>query len=248
MPNPSIAGPRRPRAAPPGVEPSVVIPPPADSAPTTPYLRRSDIHTLTRHPATRPLPPLDYDDSGRLPRSMPSTQPGKRRKAHRLRWLVLGMALGAAASVLARGDGPATIRSLRFWGADILRSLEHRPPRPMGTHATAVAPAPVSAPARAHAPASVLAPALTLAMNVPTVRVDDLPRAQPPRPPVVARHRRTSSASVGHAAAPAAAADDGQDDAQDAMQDPSPSDDDTAADTAGANPYVDDQPSANGGR
>jgi len=239
MPNPSLAGPRRPRAGAPGPEPSVVVPPAAESAPTTPYLRRSDIHTLMRHPAMRLLPPLDYDESGRLPRAMLSTRPGKRRKAHRLRWLVLGVALGAIGSVLVRGDGPATIRSLRFWGADILRSLEHRPrPMPMGMHATATAPAPAPTPA----------PALTLAMNVPTVRVDDLPRVQPPRPPVVAHHRQASPAPVGHAAAAAAAADDRQDDAEDATQDVAQhdvrGDDGTAADTTAANPYLDDQPSA----
>jgi hypothetical protein len=254
MPNPSIAGPRRhPRPAARGAEPSVVIPPAADSAPTTPYLRRSDIHTLTRHAAARPLPSLDYDESDRLPRSMLSTRPGRRHTAHRLRWLVLGIALGAVGSVLARGDGPATIRSLRFWGADLLRSLEHRPRTcPTGMHAAPVAPSRAlpstsASASSAPAPAPELAPtpALMLAMNVPTVRIEDLPRARPPRAPTVAHHHRTPPhAAVARSPAPDDDQNPTRDDAQLDGRDDPPSDE-TAADTAGHNPYLDDQASAN---
>lgn len=247
MPHVPIAGPRRARALPP--EPPVVVhvPPDADSAPTTQYVRTSELPTLPKHPATRPLPPLDYDHTGRgrRPRVLESTQPGRKRRTRGVRWFVLGVAFGALGAAFARGDADGTLRSLRFWGADILRTLEHAPPPDTSIAPPAQA---LAAGTASHAPpaqkfepcpvnpspddpcAALLAPftndpwttkgaSPSVAMNVPTVSVNDLPRAKS----VVALVARRRGPAVVTRTAPMDTEND-----------------DGAADPGGASPYVDD--------
>lgn len=253
MPNASIAGPRRARAAAlPAPEPSVVVPPGADGRPAAAQARRSDIPTLPQHPATRPLPPLDYDEPARgaSRSSLMSTQPGKRGMSRSLRWLVLGIAVGAVGGMLASGDPHATWRSVRFWGADILRSLERnpRPAAPVGSYSTSRASAPREPVAKRSAPcpvdpgagdpcAELLAPFAAdpwaakgasppLALNVPTVSIDDLPRAKPVRVAVIERPRRPAKIDDREAAPRDESGGDG-----------TSSD---ATDSTSGNPYADD--------
>jgi hypothetical protein len=144
------------------------------------------------------LPPLDYDDTGRgkrpsldgrRPKSLETTQPGRRRRSNRVLWFVLGIAFGAVAAVFARGDAMGTLQAARAWGASTLRSLEHKTPpaspgapysvtTAMGTAApSSVAaamestPCPVD-PGPGDPCAELLAP---FATAIPTVNVDDLP-------------------------------------------------------------------------
>jgi hypothetical protein len=255
MPDVPIAGPRRARALQqePGLATRVEVPPDADSAPTVQYVRNSEIPTLPKHPATRPLPPLDYDETGRgrRPRALELTQPGrKRRRMRGVRWFVLGLAFGALGAVFVRGDAPGTLRSLRFWGADVLRALEHAPAPGSGiappARALAMGTASHAPPAQKFEPcpvnpapddpcAALLAPfandrgmtqgaSAPLAMNVPTVSVDDLPRA---KPTVVARRHRPAGPSTSSTTAA-----------------PQGSDDDGAADPGGVDPYADDPQSS----
>jgi hypothetical protein len=135
-------------------------------------------------------------------------------------WFVLGIAFGAIAAVLARGDAMGTWHAARAWGASALRSLEHRPApaspaAPYSMAATTPTQAP-SVPAEVKdAPcpvdrgpgdpcAELLAP---FAPTIPTVSVNDLPTVTPMAPVVVVarRHGHRSGPAVTHAPpAPAA--------------------------------------------
>jgi hypothetical protein len=179
------------------------VAPAADSAPTTPHARA--------------LPPLDYDDTGhgKQPQSLESTRPGRRSRTRRLRWFVLGIAVGALGAFFATGDADGTLRAVRAWGGRTLRSLEHRShpssvaaaPSPGTVSATVVSRAPAK-PKDAPCPvdpgpddpcAELLAP-----FSPPTVSVNDLPRV---KPAVLARRRHVPAG-----AAPAAEPDSPDDD------------------------------------
>jgi len=198
MSNAPIAGPRRARPAPPAPEPSIVVPTEVQSAPATPYVRQSEIPTVRPPPppgaAARALPPLDYDEKTRPPqaRAADGASAGKRPRARRVQWFVLGIAVGAVVAVFARGDAPGTWRAARTWCAGALRSLEHHPPAASKPYSMATASAPAKAVAARTAPcpvnpgpddpcAELLAP---FALQVPTVSVEDLPRVRPAPPPV----------------------------------------------------------------
>jgi hypothetical protein len=204
MPNAPIAGPRRYRPTTLPQEPSVEV----VAAPVAPA-------ALAGPGSTRSLPPLDYDDTGRgrRPKELETTQPGRRRRSNRVLWFVLGIAFGAVAAVLARGDAMGTLQAGRAWGASTLRSLEHKPapatsgaPYSMaavtGTQAPSVAaamqnaPCPVD-PGPGDPCAELLAP---FAPNIPTVNVDDLPPVIAVQPVVVIarRHPHRPAAAAAH--------------------------------------------------
>jgi hypothetical protein len=161
----------------------------------------------------RPLPPLDYDESaprlapGARPKQLEVTRPGIRRSAGRIRWFVLGIAVGAVAAAAAGGGA----RSARAWAASALRSFEHHPSSvaPVAASSTttvslahvvrssAGAPCPID-PGPDDPCAELLAPfaATTSSVStvgVPTVSIDDLPKV-PLAPPVVIARRRPHSA------------------------------------------------------
>jgi hypothetical protein len=241
-----IAGPRRarspvlvataPRSTPPPL-PQAAMPGHAPVAPLPP-------------PPARPLPPLDYDQSGALKPQDEPTQPGRRHKVHRVRWFVLGIAVGAVVAVFASGDARATFDAARAWGAHTLRSLERCPAR--APHASGAAPSAMATAAEARWPKSAWEPcpvepsgedpcAELLApfagdpwmagSSPPLVSVDDLPRAKAPAPVVVAVARRHPRPAA--PAAPAAS--------QAPSEAPSGDDPETAAETpAGINPETDD--------
>jgi hypothetical protein len=174
---------------------------------TTPYERTRGATSTPAAGSTRPLPPLDYDETYRVPaQQLESTRPGKRHRAHRVRWFVLGIAFGTVAAVAATGDARGTLEAARAWGANALRALEHKPPPAVTTSpssmATGTAPRDAKMPWEAPCPvepaagdpcAELLAPFAADArttLGVPVVRVEDLPRVKPPAPVVVARRRR----------------------------------------------------------
>jgi hypothetical protein len=246
MPNAPIAGPRRARPAAPPPQPSVELLVTRDKAdaPTTSYQRPSA--PPAKPGSTRALPPLDYDESGRGPRpkALEETQPGKRHRSRRVLWFMMGIAFGAIAAVFARGDAVGTLQAARAWGASTLRSLEHKqapravaPPTSMATQAGSPAaasmenaPCPVD-PGPDDPCAELLAPFAQSTPAVPTVSVDDLPKAASDDPPKVKRHpavlasrRRAAPAASAAAVPPAEEAADSE---------PAP---------AGINPDGDDPP------
>jgi len=149
-------------------------------------------------PYTRPSKPPAGDGRGDVTQSI-------RRRPHRARWFVLGIAFGAIGAVILTGDARSTIDGARAWGARALRSLERKaPPQgksaptttattdPVGTQAAwahADAPCPMD-PSGDDPCAELLAPFANQPAPpgaVPVVRVDDLPKV---RPVVVAYARR----------------------------------------------------------
>ena len=208
MPNVPIAGPRR--ARPP------VLPREPAARPAAPQAQSAP--TPSAPGSARVLPPLDYDESGRLsrPKALEVTRPGRRRRSSRVLWFVLGIAFGAVAAVFARGDALGTLHAARAWGASTLRSLAHKAapaatgsPYSMATVTATQAPAvpavakfepcPVE-PGPGDPCAELLAP---FAANVLTVSVDDLPKVKPP-PPVVVIARRHGRAPAPSSAQPPA--------------------------------------------
>jgi hypothetical protein len=200
----ALAGPRRVR-------------PPALPAPRTVVVAERPAAPPASAPApgsARALPPLDYDEptpseKGPRPGRLETTRPGKRTKSsRRVLWFALGIAFGATGAVFAQGDGTGPMPALRSWGANALRSLEHSA-APVAADPSSVtannvrhpdvrskdAPCPVD-PRPGDPCAQLLAP---FAPQVPTVSVDDLPRAKPaPVPtmqPVVIFARRARSAA-----------------------------------------------------
>jgi hypothetical protein len=144
------------------------------------------------------------------------TTPVRRGRSHRLRWFILGIALGALSAIVARGEAADTLHDLRVWSARALRSLESTAPPPAKTRPSTVtasakpvamatdAPCPVDPGPGDPCDAELLAPFLDPPKPlVPTVSIDSLPRV---RPPVIARrHRHVAPAPA------ATAADDSQD-------------------------------------
>jgi hypothetical protein len=230
----ALAGPRRARppalpaaarvAAPPTVSPHA-----AEETWTAPYA-----------PGARAtaIPP-----AATVPESLRATVP-MRRRTHRARWFVLGIAFGAIGAVALTGDACSTIDGARAWGARTLRSLEKRAPclgqDSPATIATTDPRATIQA-AWVHADApcpmepgsddpcvALLAPfanSPSVARPVPLVKVDDLPRVRPPSPVVVARRPRGTPGAGSSGGAPAAGADGAEE---------------TAATPTGINPYADD--------
>lgn len=156
------------------------------------------------------------------------------------RWFLLGLVAGAVVTVVARGEGPATLHDLREWSARTLRSLEHRHERRPQSDAAALPPALAQTPAIARpsseAPcpmnpgpddpcAELLAPfqTATAALDVPTFPVESLPRV---KHPAVARrhHARPAPAAI----APPSD-DDAEDDAQSTTPAPAPKRDELVA-------------------
>jgi hypothetical protein len=158
-------------------------------------------------------------------------------RTERGRWFLLGLVAGAIVAVVARGEGPATLRDLREWSARTLRSLEHHSERRPQSETSALAP--VLAVEQAPAPgrpartsdapcpvnpgpedpcAELLAPFLTkttAALDVPTFPVETLPRV---KPVVAARRHHARPAPV----AVAPRVDDGADNDADAAQSTTP--------------------------
>jgi hypothetical protein len=115
---------------------------------------------------------------------------------------VLGAVLGATGALAARGEARATLLDLRQWSAQELRRLEHKPQSALVAESVVVAsiirPIEVqpsecdckSTPAPGSPCAALLAPfahAQPVAANdVPSVRIEDLPRVHPPT--VARRH------------------------------------------------------------
>jgi hypothetical protein len=180
-------------------------------------------------PTHRPPPPPLVASSGRaaaFPAATPSAAEQTvqtRRRPARTRWFVLGLAAGMVAMVVARGDGPATLREIREWSANALRSLEHKSARgpkselPSPPDDATVVTAPVTKrpahPADAPCPvdpgaadpcAELLAPFTKMAASIPSVSIDDLPRVQPPPP--TATVARAKHVTRGGRGAPAAVA------------------------------------------
>ncbi len=139
---------------------------------------------------------------------------------------MLGALVGAIGALVARGEARATLLDLRQWSARELRKLEHRPQSaaPSSPAVVASASAPVgtttlqgdclqvSRPAPDDPCAALLAPfaaartEVALATSkVPHVRVEDLPRVQPPA--VAHRHHVRHAPAVTTEAPPDADAD-----------------------------------------
>jgi hypothetical protein len=179
-----IAGPRRPRGAPPlpvAAQPSVVVGEVRASAP--PPL-----------PA-RALPALDYDEptATRLP-SMSDAEAARvvEPRPRSSRWFAIGLVVGVVVFTFARGGVVENIHAARLWGANALRAMKKTQPTarclPPGTLPTHVEAAPCTindindddyavlmAPfiqAEAEAAAKLAA--------IPTFDVGDLPKARPP--------------------------------------------------------------------
>jgi hypothetical protein len=159
-----IAGPLRGRHAVAPPEPTVVVP--AD------VVRPSTQPPPGIAPA-RALPPLDYDETPR-PR-MEATAPSRSRRPRRALWLVAGVALGVVGAALVHDDAKAAWRDARVWCADKLRSFES----PHGVPVTGAPSVTVGA-SPTPIPTSTFATLPAVAMNVPTVRAEDLPRVKPP--------------------------------------------------------------------
>jgi hypothetical protein len=170
MPNPPsqrsrIAGPPRGRHAVAPPEPTVVVGP-ADVAKTPPPLAPGGA-------PSRALPPLDYDETPRP--TMEATAPSRRQRPRRVLWLAMGVTLGAVGAAFVHDDARAVWRDARVWCATKLRSFES----PHGVPVTS-APSVTVGVAATKVPPSPFAVSPTVAMNVPTVRAEDLPRVKPP--------------------------------------------------------------------
>lgn len=218
MPNAAIGGPRRLRPAPAPPQATVSHGPPP-------------LPTRRERTSQPPAPPASAPTAPRAPRLDDSTTklPRQQGRARRARWFTLGLVVGAVVAIIARGEGPATLRDLREWSARTLRSLEHRAdhrhhsdlgapaevvasvPALMRSSQSGEAPCPVD-PSPDDPCAELLAPFLkTPTPAIPTIAFEDLPRV---KAPVVARRHHASHS------APAAVASADADDSDDTTKKP----------------------------
>lgn len=212
-----IAGPRRARSSPPPLPAEVV----ATSTTKTP----APAAVRPAEAPARALVPLDYDEvrsaaaSARTAAATTavSLATAVPRRSRRIGWFILGVAFGAMGAVAATGETGHTLRTARAWGGSALRSLEHKPAAtPSPPHAERGVTSPALTASSKPCPmdlsdddpcAALLAPfagaagSESVAVDVPTVPVEDLPRV---KPPLAAAPRRAHATATSQSASPAA--------------------------------------------